>query len=195
MLLVDGVDLDDPGMPPGFREVYLAAAAEDARREAAERDPWLMRTAARWYVEALRWPVFPCVPGTKTPATRNGFKDATLDLDQVDRWWGHGSQAAIGTPTGLTFDVIDVDFYRDHRGYYGLTESGSIPPVLARAVTGGGGLHLLVAPDTRMRNTSNLWPGIDIRAAGGYIVLPPSRHPSGQRYRWDINPPATLAGR
>lgn len=194
MLLVDGVDLDDPGMPLGFKEVYLAAAAEDARREAAEHDPWLMRTAARWYVECLRWPVFPCAPGTKTPITRHGFKDATFDLDQVDEWWGYGSQHPIGTPTGRTFDVIDVDLYRDHRGYYGLKESGSIPPLLARSVTGGGGLHLLVAPDPRMRNTSNLWPGIDIRADGGYIVLPPSQHPSGQRYRWDINPPSALAG-
>lgn len=193
MLLVDGVDLDDPGMPPGFKEVYLAAAAEDARREAAEHDPWLMRTAARWYVECLRWPVFPCRVGDKKPATKHGFKEATLDLGQVDEWWGHGSQAPIGTPAGLMFDVIDVDFYNGG-GYYELKAQG-LPPVLARSVTGGGGLHLLVAPDTRMRNTSNLWPGIDIRAAGGYIVLPPSRHPSGQRYRWDINPPATLAGR
>ena len=25
------------------------------------------------------WPVFPCLPGQKVPATRHGFRDATTD--------------------------------------------------------------------------------------------------------------------
>jgi hypothetical protein len=25
------------------------------------------------------WPVFPCAPGAKIPATRHGFRDATTD--------------------------------------------------------------------------------------------------------------------
>ncbi|MEX5711896.1 bifunctional DNA primase/polymerase [Parafrankia sp. FMc6] len=194
-MLVDGVDLDGPDIPPGFKEVYLAAAAEDARREAAEHDPWLMRTAARWYVQHLRWPVFPCVVGTKKPATKNGFKDATLDLAQVDRWWPHGSQAPIGTPTGHTFDAIDIDLYRDWTGYTDLKAQG-LPPILAWSLTGGGGFHLLITPNPKLTNGSNLWPGVDIRATGGYIVLPPSRHPSGERYRWhfDHTPGPDLAG-
>jgi hypothetical protein len=29
-------------------------------------------------------------------------------------------------------------------------------------------------------------PGIDVRAAGGYVVVPPSVHPSGVEYEWDV---------
>jgi hypothetical protein len=193
MLLVDGVDLDDPDLPPGFKDTYLAAVAEDQRREAAERDPWLMRRAAHWYVQQLHWPVFPIAPGTKEPATKHGFKDASLDIERVNRWWPEGSQRGIGTPTGRTFDVIDVDWYRSCEGWHALRDQ--IPPALARSLTGGGGIHLLIAPDPALRCGTDVWPGIDIRAAGGYVVLPPTRHPTGQRYRWDINPGADLAGR
>ena len=29
------------------------------------------------------WPVFPCQPGQKIPATRHGYKDATTDPEQI----------------------------------------------------------------------------------------------------------------
>ena len=32
----------------------------------------------------------------------------------------------------------------------------------------------------------SLPPGVDVRGHGGYIVLPPSVHPSGNLYRWEI---------
>jgi Bifunctional DNA primase/polymerase, N-terminal len=31
--------------------------------------------------------VFPCRPGTKEPATRRGFKDATTNPATIRRWW------------------------------------------------------------------------------------------------------------
>jgi putative DNA primase/helicase len=33
----------------------------------------------------------------------------------------------------------------------------------------------------------NLLPGIDIRADGGFVVAPPSRHKSGRIYAWEIS--------
>jgi len=32
------------------------------------------------------WPVFPCMPGSKEPATRHGFKDASTDPDRITAW-------------------------------------------------------------------------------------------------------------
>jgi Bifunctional DNA primase/polymerase, N-terminal len=31
------------------------------------------------------WPVFPCQPGQKIPATRHGYLDATTDQQQITR--------------------------------------------------------------------------------------------------------------
>lgn len=54
------------------------------------------------------------------------------------------------------------------------------------AVTGSGGAHYLFKhPGKDGRSTTNLWPGIDTRGDGGYIVVAPSNHISGGAYFWD----------
>jgi hypothetical protein len=70
----------------------------------------------------------------------------------------------------------------------------ALPISTLRARTGGGGLHLFYAapPNVRVANTAGRLPGvarplpgIDLRGDGGYVVVPPSVHASGRRYRWD----------
>ena len=46
----------------------------------------IVHEAALRYAE-LGYPVFPCVSGDKTPLTTHGYKDASTDPDQIDRWW------------------------------------------------------------------------------------------------------------
>ena len=38
------------------------------------------------------WPVFPCLPGQKIPATRHGYLEATTDEQQITEWFGRGSR-------------------------------------------------------------------------------------------------------
>jgi hypothetical protein len=64
--------------------------------------------AAILYARA-KIPVFPLRPGTKVPATANGFKDATTDLRVVRSWWRDNPRYNIGLATGHKFDVLDVD--------------------------------------------------------------------------------------
>ena len=41
----------------------------------------------------------------------------------------------------------------------------------------------------KVRNLVGFYDGLDIRGDGGFIIAPPSVHPSGQRYRWAANNP------
>src|SRR6266568_8600113 len=62
--------------------------------------------AYAWY----GWPVFPCKPGSKEPATRHGFRDATTDPNQIRQWWQTLPRANLAIATGSPGpDVLDVD--------------------------------------------------------------------------------------
>ena len=44
------------------------------------------------------------------------------------------------------------------------------------------------ARNVPVRNSpSKIAPGIDVRGDGGYVMAPPSIHPSGQPYAWSVD--------
>ena len=139
---------------------------------------------------ALGFAVFPLKPHTKVPATPDGFKSATTDVEQIKSWWTaapYNIGIATGTASGNLL-VIDLDVDKD-KGKDGkraamqwLKEHGKDFPKTAIAKTGRGGLHMLFYGNGR--NKANLLPGVDVRGEGGYIVAPPSIHPNGNIYQW-----------
>lgn len=137
-------------------------------------------------------PVFPCKPGDKTPITTHGFKDATRDAKRIRAWWRTNPDANIGLVTGPTSGllVIDVDPRNGGDTTFARLEGehGAVEPTL-RASTGGGGFHVFVQmPDSVIRQGKDvLGPGVDIKAEGGYVIVPPSVHPSGASYAWENN--------
>lgn len=137
------------------------------------------------------WHVFPLVPRSKAPLTPNGFLDATTDLGRVRRWWRQHPDANIGARTGVVFDVIDVDGDNGFRtlapliAAHGPLEAGAIavtPGKVKGGVHVGTGAHYFVAV-TGLGYTS-FGGNLEMKAAGGYVVLPPSIHPDGGTYEW-----------
>jgi putative DNA primase/helicase len=129
----------------------------------------------------------------KHPRTPHGLNDGTTDAAQIRRWWRQWPDANIGTVTGAVsgFVVLDVD--PRHGGDPSLEDltakHGSLPDT-TESLTGGGGRHLLFAhPGTPIHNDAGkkLGAGLDIRGDGGYVVVPPSRHASGQFYEWEAS--------
>lgn len=184
---------------------------DDEQRRVRLTAPDALANAAAWYATVAGWPVFPLKPRGKTPLTRNGFKDASTDPEQIKSWWTSTPQANIGTPTGLRFDVIDVDGPDGYRSLavmrhadcpIGCCDEKVCWPdrtrilgheVLAGAHTGGGGRHILIPP-TGQGNGARIAAGIDYRGVGGYIVLPISVHECGDRYGWITVPDERLVG-
>jgi hypothetical protein len=82
--------------------------------------------------------------------------------------------------------VLDVDPGHGGRdSIAALAAHGPLPDTLG-VQTGGGGRHLYFAhPGHRVPNSAGrLGPGLDVRGDGGYVLVPPSRHLAGDRYRW-----------
>ncbi|MBI2602335.1 MAG: DUF3987 domain-containing protein [Deltaproteobacteria bacterium] len=127
-------------------------------------------------------------PG-KHPMTRNGLKDASSCPSQINVWFNQ-AVANLGIITGISSGlvVIDLDCYRGSSlaDFYSRFED--LSPTLT--VQTGGGYHLyLNHPGFEVSNRAKILPGVDVRADGGYIVAPPSRHASGKIYRWDNDLP------
>ena len=137
------------------------------------------------------WFIFPLRPRDKTPLTAHGLKDATNKVDVIRQWWGKAPEANIGLNCGKSgIVVIDLDKRGEHDGcqeWEAITKERDLCIQTSTSLTGGGGRHLLFkSPDgLSIKNSAGrLAPGIDVRGDGGYIVLPPSIHPSGKPYQW-----------
>ncbi len=124
--------------------------------------------------------MLPLRPGGKLPLTAHGCLDATRDAGMVRAWWGRWPTANVGLATGQGLLVVDVD--PRHGGTEALVALPELPAT-REALTGGGGRHLFFRGEARC-SAGLLGPGLDIRGAGGYVVAPPSIHPTGARYRW-----------
>jgi hypothetical protein len=143
---------------------------------------------------ARGWSVFPCGwqgDRRKYPLTKHGFLNASRDPIVVQEWWHRWPNANVGLATGAVsgFDALDID--PRHGGDESLAdlqvEHGPLP-VTIRAITGGGGNHVLFRHRSGMSNSRGELPvGIDVRGDGGYILAAPSTHPNGRVYAWDID--------
>jgi hypothetical protein len=132
-------------------------------------------------------PVFP-LNGKVPFAGTHGFLEATLDEKKILELWSKWPDANIGSPTGRQF-VLDIDLrHGGHESLAALEKAHWRLPATREARTGGGGRHLyFLVPDGLVIRSSagKLGPGLDIRAAGAYVVLPPSVHPdTKRRYEW-----------
>jgi hypothetical protein len=144
--------------------------------------------AALAYAGRRGWKVFPCRSGDKQPATRRGFKDASAERAKVIAWWTRTPSANIGIATGAMSGLVILDVDPRNGGNESLSEleerHGRIPETL-QVLTGGGGRHFyFAAPEGAAVPSYKVANGLDLKADGGYVIAPPSSHPSGGTYRW-----------
>lgn len=150
-----------------------------------------MLRAALGFLE-MQAPVFPVWERDKKPKTNNGYKDASSNPEQVRQWWAQWPQANIGIPTGSLSGiwVLDIDGEEGEKSLSELERIHGKLPQSVEVITGGGGRHIYFAMPANVIipcSASKIAKGIDIRGDGGYIVAPPSIHPSGKRYEWSVD--------
>jgi len=139
-------------------------------------DPDAAVTAALRLAAAGR-PVFPCVPHAKRPLTRHGLLDATTDPDRIRTWWRRWPTANLAVRTGAgSVDVLDVDVRPGGSGYPAynrLKRAGLLVGYTAAVATPSSGLHLYF-PGTAQPSSRLPDHHLDLKAAGGYVLVPPS---------------------
>jgi putative DNA primase/helicase len=138
--------------------------------------------AALAYAKQRGWPVFPCGPD-KQPLTAHGFKDASTDEAQIHSWWQDYPTAAIGVDCGRAgIVVVDQDIKEKHNGRAAWRALGIDDTTALHTRTPSGGEHAIFSDTTNgaiHNSASKLADGIDIRAKGGYVLLPGSKVATG----------------
>lgn len=133
--------------------------------------------------------VFPCEPAGKKPIIANWPDRATTDPVQIGEWWAKWPNANIGMLTGRATGIVVVDLDTNGNGPENMSQleiqHGHLP-ITPKAITGSGGVHLIFKyPENLLvKSRAGIVNGIDTRADGGYIIAPPSLHPSGRKYEW-----------
>lgn len=133
------------------------------------------------------WSILPTKPRAKAPimSTWKQYEKQRADNEMLKTWFMQLQNVGIGLVTGKISNVIVLD-----------VESWCPTPIetiLEQYPTGlvsksgRGGHHLYYQyPNGRgtISNRVGIFGGADLRADGGFIVLPPTLHESGNRYEW-----------
>ncbi len=146
-----------------------------------------------------------CDKRAKHPRTRFGHTEATTNTKTIKDWWTKYPDANIGLLTGVQTGLLVLDIDLQYGGeqsleylqedYKTLLKDRYMPlPATLTTFTGSGGRHLYFKFPADLRDitgsASEIGEGLDIRANGNYIIAPPSKHISGERYSWfGVNTP------
>ena len=135
--------------------------------------------------------VFPCLVRGKQPACERGCLAATVDESTIRQWWQSEPRYNIGVACGSLSGVfvVDVDSHEAEARLAKLeAQHGKLPPTVEVITIRGRHLYFCYPSEHAVRNTtSRVAPGIDSRGQGGYVLAPPSIHPSGRAYAWSVD--------
>lgn len=133
------------------------------------------------------WSVLPVRPDEKRPYMNNWlqYTHRRAPRRQVEQWFAALTGAGVGVVTGKVSGMVVLDVEADCPTP--VEELLRRWPTRMVSRTGSGGAHLFYQYPQgvgRVSNRVRIFEGADLRADGGFIVLPPTRHASGSRYGW-----------
>lgn len=133
------------------------------------------------------WRLLPVEPHGKRPLLPAWPTRASCDARQVRSWSEAYPDAnwavACGRESGVW--TLDVDGERGENSLRELSDRhgrGWLDTL--SVITPRGGHFYYRYTGTVPTSAGRLAPGLDVRGDGGYVVVPPSVHPSGIPYRW-----------
>jgi hypothetical protein len=126
--------------------------------------------------------IFPIAPRSKQPPlTPNGFHGASSSAEQIAEWWTLHTTANIGAvPGSIDCVVIDSDGPQGEA----LAQSLGVldTPTLESRTSRGAHRWFRLPRGVVVGNIAR--PELDVRSSAGYVVVPPSIHPTGASYEW-----------
>jgi len=149
------------------------------------------------YAQAYRklgWSVIPIRPKDKLPLIKWGeFQKRIATEEEIKGWLLKWPDANIAVVTGKISNLVVMDF-DSYKALYEFQATFTTLPQTIVSITGRasgeGRQHFFSYPEgLNIKNKTSLIADMDIRAEGGFVVVAPSQHKSGNSYKWgDIDP-------
>jgi len=144
--------------------------------------------AAREYLRLGLHPI-PCAPRSKRPIVEwKRYQEEPPLADEIEAWWDNMPDANVALVLGRGTFAVDLDGGREAQRL--LFDRGILLPGAPRSRTANGFHVFLSAPGpvpdrVGLLTTNGKKPQVDIRGVG-IVVAPPSIHPDGPTYEWEI---------
>jgi len=144
---------------------------------------------AKRYVQKFGFSVIPVGQDKKPLIPWKEYQTRYPKDEELEAWFSDGkNNIAIVTGPISEIAVLDID---GEEGLEAIKKNKLyLPP--APCVKTGRGYHYYFKYQDGVRNFTKRYPGIDLRGEGGYVLAPPSIHPSGTIYEWIIPLEETL---
>ena len=156
-----------------------------------------------WALRYLRMglSIIPIEPKGKRPLIPWAeYQKRRATEEEAKEWLKKWPDMNLGVVTGAISGLVIVDL----DGPEGLVTAQDLKITsLVRSITGNGEHLWYRHTGKEVENSVRKFPGVDIRGDGGYVIVAPSVHESGKRYRWvgiapNVKPntdfPAVLSG-
>lgn len=145
-----------------------------------------MYEMACFYVNTMNWSVFPLIHKDKKPAIPWAEYQKRLPTEEeLNKWFNGNKLHNIGIATGSIsgIDVVDLDSEKAIE----FAENNFHLPIFRVKTARGWHLYFKHREGVKNFQKRENFPDIDLRGEGGYVVAPPSIHPSGSQYSWFID--------
>jgi putative DNA primase/helicase len=131
-----------------------------------------------------------CKSPGKHPRIKDWKERATKERRVIDEWWTKWPNANLGVVAGSKSGIVVLDVDPRHDGNSSIEkieeESGRVESPV-ESITGGGGRHIYyLHPGGYVKSKNGIMDGLDIKADGGFVVVPPSIHVTGKHYQWNM---------
>lgn len=135
----------------------------------------------------LGWSIIPVGKNKKPLIEWKKYQTEKPIEEEVKNWFDKFPHTNIAVVTGAISNLVIIDIDPRHGG----SEEAFKDVITPESRTGGGGMHVFFKFEEGIENKAGIQEGIDVRGEGGYAVLPPSDHESGNKYEWILNPSDT----
>lgn len=107
------------------------------------------------------------------------YQNKKPSYEELQQTFSRYPRAGVGIVTGIISNLLVLDI--DNLKSLDLSLIPETPTV--RTISGGLHAYFKYPKDLDAKNTTGLWPGVDIRAEGGFVVAPPTSS-NGGSYTW-----------